>query len=362
MADSNKTAYRNGRVILDLTMSADRVVRIDEMNGHQGENGRTIKFVALGQNDMPENISNKTIDLVGVDSAGKTKISGNTSTIINPSAGTFDFTIPGAFYQRVGDYDRAYFRIKDNDNGNVTTVNVMFSVIQGVGYLSQGDSEIFNGKIHDDMAKMEAYFGSELQRLKGLLAGVTGSTEMAEAALKAMTDIIAANQAPTLSGNNKFTGQNTFNGPTRIDNLQSKVIDQLRQAINSTAQSVSDKLSNVLREDAFWTRDYTLGGALSRANNGNDFALSKWHIMEHVNLIVGRGDVHVNTTNQDYAEAQIYLPWVVDNADMAMSQIYHFEGYALPRLDVDSKKLNLSIKGQRDDIERLSLLIIAFDR
>ena len=101
---------------------------------------------------------------------------------------------------------------------------------------------------------------------------------------------------------------------------------------------------------------------LSRANNGNDFALSKWHIMQNLNIIVGRGDVHINMNNQEYNEAQIYLPWVVDNADMAMSQCYFKEGYALPRLDVDSKKLNMSFKGIRNEVDRLSLLIISWDR
>ena len=83
--------------------------------------------------------------------------------------------------------------------------------------------------------------------------------------------------------------------------------------------------------------------------------------MDTLNIIVGRGDVKVDN-DQDYNESQIYLPWVVDNGDMAMAQIYHGEGYALPRLDINSKKLNISLKGKRHEIERLSLLIIAFDR
>ena len=116
MATTIDEAYRNGRVVLDVTMSSDKVTRIDEMNGHQGDNGRIVKFVMVGQQGRPFNMENRSLDLVGVDSAGKTKISGNTMTMVNPSLGTLDFTIPGAFYQRVGDYDRAYFRIKDNND------------------------------------------------------------------------------------------------------------------------------------------------------------------------------------------------------------------------------------------------------
>ena len=83
--------------------------------------------------------------------------------------------------------------------------------------------------------------------------------------------------------------------------------------------------------------------------------------MQNVNLIIGRGDVKVDN-DQEYNESQIYLPWVVDNGDFAMSQIYFWDGYALPRMDIASKKLNISISGKRHDINRLSLLIISFDR
>ena len=137
--------------------------------------------------------------------------------------------------------------------------------------------------------------------------------------------------------------------------------DNKFNGLTSQLNSITGRLANVLRTDSGWTRDYTLGGCLSRANNGNDFALSKFHIMQNFNVILGRGDVRVDN-DQDFNESQIYLPWTVDNADVALAQMYHFEGYALPRLDIDSKKLNISIKGKRHEIERLSLVIFAWDR
>lgn len=177
MATTIDEAYRNGRVVLDVTMSSDKVTRIDEMNGHQGDNGRVVKFVMVGQQGRPFNMQNKTLDLVGVDSAGKTKISGNTMTMVNPSLGTLDFTIPGAFYQRVGDYDRAYFRIKDNNDQVISTINVMFSVIQGVGYLTQGDSQIYDGNVDNQLAQIEQKVASFTSQLQNMLSGTTDAAK-----------------------------------------------------------------------------------------------------------------------------------------------------------------------------------------
>ena len=65
MATTIDEAYRNGRVVLDVTMSSDKVTRIDEMNGHQGDNGRIVKFVMVGQQGRPFNMENRSLDLVG---------------------------------------------------------------------------------------------------------------------------------------------------------------------------------------------------------------------------------------------------------------------------------------------------------
>lgn len=273
-----------------------------------------------------------------------------------------DFTIPGVFYQAVGDYQQAYFRIKDSNNQVISTINVKFSVIEGADYLTLGDSQIYNGYVQQSMAGIEQDVANWVNQVKAMLSGTQGAADIANSAVQAMLAAIQSSQVPTKGGNNVLNGDNTFHGTTVIDNLKSPSIDNLRNQMNQAISSLTSRLSTVLRTDSGWTRDYTLGGVLSRANNGNDFALSKWHIMQNLNIIVGRGDVHINMNNQEYNEAQIYLPWVVDNADMAMSQCYFKEGYALPRLDVDSKKLNMSFKGIRNEVDRLSLLIISWDR
>lgn len=369
MADLIEAEDRNNRVVLDTTVSADRTVKIPAMNGHQGDNDRIVPFVIVeGPEQRPKNMQGLSIDLVGTDHDGRVKISGATFKPVNMPAGMLDFTIPGAFYQAVGDYQQAYFRIKDSNNQVVSTINVAFTTLAGADYMTTGDSRIYNGYVKQSMAGIEQEVADWVNQIKAMLSGTEGAADVARSAVQALMAAIAANEAATLGGNNNFTGQNKFHGPTEIDNLVGPARDALLDYTNkkvagvtSQLNSVASRLANVLRTDSGWTRDYTLGGCLSRANNGNDFALSKYHIMQNVNLILGRGDVKVDN-DQDFNESQIYLPWTVDNADVALAQMYHFEGYALPRLDIDSKKLNISIKGKRHEIERLSLVIFAWDR
>lgn len=369
MANIIEAKDRNGRVVLDMTVSADTTVNVDQLNGHQGDDGRVIPFVVVhGKNHLPFNMQGKSLDLVGTDAQGRVKISGSTFKTIDPAAGTLDFTVPGSFYQAVGDYTNAYFRVKDSDGTVISTVNVKFTVLEGADYLTLGDSKIYNGYVDQSMAGIQQKVATGIASIQSLLSGTQGSADVARSAVQAMMQAISSNQVATFGGENNFTGTNKFHGYTEIDNLHGPALDSIYDTVdkkvsglNSNISSVTSKLGNVLRTDAFWNRDYTFGGALSRANNGNDFALSKFHIMDNVNIIMGRGDVHVNMNNKQYAEADIWLPWVVDNADVAFAQAYYKEGYAIPRLNAKDKHMFIEYAGVRDDIERLTLLIIAGD-
>ena len=74
MSTTEAAVRSDGRVILDVNVSADHVTSIGAMNGHEGDNGRVIPFVLVknqsGQGSKPYNLENKTIDLVGTDSTG----------------------------------------------------------------------------------------------------------------------------------------------------------------------------------------------------------------------------------------------------------------------------------------------------
>ncbi|MGJ3996835.1 hypothetical protein ACLODO_09710, partial [Limosilactobacillus fermentum] len=156
-----------------------------------------------------------------------------------------------------------------------------------------------------------------------------------------------------------------------IENLSSPTIDSLKSTltnnINAVSESVSSQLAGKLTVTENWTRNYTLGGAFTAPQGGaNQFALSRYKIMDGLSIITGRGDLVVNSDNE-YFEGTITLPWIVDNADTAFAQMYwDSKGdytYTLPHLGVWDKTLGISMKGKRTNQTcRLSLVIFTMDR
>ena len=141
-----------------------------------------------------------------------------------------------------------------------------------------------------------------------------------------MSAAAKANSFATLSGDNIYSGNNTFNGTTTIENLSSPTLDSLKTTltnnINAVSNSVNSQLAGKLTVTENWTRNYTLGGAFTAPQGGaNQFALSRYKIMDGLSIITGRGDLVVNSDNE-YFEGTITLPWIVDNADTAFCQMY----------------------------------------
>ncbi|MDN4486507.1 hypothetical protein [Limosilactobacillus reuteri] len=186
------------------------------------------------------------------------------------------------------------------------------------------------------MAGVEQEVANWVNQLKAMLSGTEGAADVARSAVQALLAAISANQVATFGGNNNFTGENKFHGVTEIDNLQGPArqalfnyTDNKFNGLTSQLNSITGRLANVLRTDSAWTRDYTLGGCLSRANNGNDFALSKFHIMQNVNLILGRGDVKVDNDKTLMNHKSIFhgplitLMWQLHRCITLKGMLYH---------------------------------------
>ena len=328
---STKEAVRgDGRVVLDMTVSATDVAPIGEMNGHEGDNGRIIKFVLYGQGNRPVNLQGYTVDLIGTDAAGKLKVGGHYQPV-DPAVGTFDFTMPGAFYQQKGDYSRAYFRIKDGNDQVVSTINVMFTVVAGVGFLTSGDSQIYNGHVEDLMQQTETTVKKYTDTIQKMVDGNQGEVTAIRSLIDNMLAELKNNQAALLGANNDFTGNNHFGGTTTIDNLKGGAIDNLHDQFNQLSNSLSQAVSNGLPKYLdFWSRDYTWGPGLSKPNNGNDFALSRFQLANNLVIIFGRGDVKINKGDADFWETTLTIPWKVNSATMMIGDWHTYKGYFKP--------------------------------
>lgn len=358
-----KEAVRgDGRVILDMTVSATDVAPIGEMNGHEGDNGRIIKFVLYGQGNRPANIQGYTVDLIGTDAAGKLKVGGHYQPV-DPAVGTFDFTMPGAFYQQKGDYSRAYFRIKDGNGQIVSTINVMFTVVAGVGFLTSGDSQIYNGHVEDLMQQTETTVKKYTDTIQKMVEGNQGEVTAMRSLIDNMLAELKNNQAALLGANNDFTGNNHFGGTTTIDNLQGGAIDNLRNQFNQLSNSLSQTVSNGMpKYTDYWSRDYTLGPNLARPNNQNDFALSRFELANNMAIIWGRGDVKItHSTSDNYWESSITIPWSVNSASFIIGDWHTYNGYFKPYHGMNDSNIvpiSCSGTGYNNDIVTAYLLII----
>ena len=359
--DTTEAAVRqDGRVILDMTVSATHIASIGAMNGHEGDNGRVIPFVLYKQGNRPVNLQGYTVDLIGTDAAGKLKVGGHYQPV-DPAVGTFDFTMPGAFYQQKGDYSRAYFRIKDGNDQVVSTINVMFTVVAGVGFLTSGDSQIYNGHVEDLMQQTETTVKKYTDTIQKMVDGNQGEVTAIRSLIDNMLAELKNNQAALLGANNDFTGNNHFGGTTTIDNLKGGAIDNLRDQFNQLSNSLSQTVSNSLPKYLdWWSRDYTWGPGLSKPNNGNDFALSRFQLANNLIIIFGRGDVKINKGDADFWETTLTIPWKVNSATMMIGDWHTYKGYFKPYHPVGADNtVSISCSGRYSgEVQSLDLLLV----
>lgn len=358
-------------VVLDTTVGLTRSVAVPQLSGHQGDAGRTV-YLAVMDGTVPHNMDGQKLVLKAKDASGTPKVSDTMTAVISSSGGLVEFTVPSQFYQADGPYSTAYFELKStSDDTVISTINVSFEVLESATIMTTGQSEVYNNEMGNKMDEVNTSITNQIKALQEQVDTASTLAKTAQASLDAITAAAKANSFATLSGDNKFTGNNNFSGTTTIDNLSSPTIDSLKNTltnnINSVSNSVSSQLSGKLQVADSWTRNYTLGGAFTAPSGGtNQFALSRYKIMDGLVIITGRGDLVINSASE-YYEGTITLPWVVDNADTAFAQVYWNDAngassYALPHLGVRSNQIGISMKGARtNQTVRLSLIIFTKD-
>lgn len=358
-------------VVLDTTVGSTSSVIVPQLSGHQGDAGRII-YLAVKDGTTPHNMDGQKLVLKAKDASGTPKVSDTMTAVDSSAGGLVQFTVPAQFYQADGPYSTAYFELRSTSSDTViSTINVSFEVLESATIMTTGQSEIYSNAMSNTMESINASISNQLQVLQDQVSNAATLAKTAQSSLDALVAAAKANSFATLSGSNTFTGDNTFNGTTTIENLSSPTIDNLKSSLtnnmNAVSNSVSSQLAGKLTVEDTWTRNYTLGGAFTAPSGGtNQFALSRYKIMDGLVIITGRGDLVINSASE-YYEGTITLPWVVDNADTAFAQVYWNDAngassYALPHLGVRSNQIGISMKGARtNQTIRLSLVIFTQD-
>lgn len=358
-------------VVLDTTVGSTRSVIVPQLSGHQGDAGRIV-YLAVKDGTTPHNMDGQKLVLKAKDASGTPKVSDTMTAVDSSAGGLVQFTVPAQFYQADGPYSTAYFELRSTSSDTViSTINVSFEVLESATIMTTGQSEVYNNAMSNAMESVNASINNQLQVLQDQVSNAAALAKTAQSSLDALTAAAKANSFATLTGDNTYSGNNTFNGKTTINDLSSPTLDSLKSTLtnnmNAVSNSINSQLSGKLQVADSWTRNYTLGGAFNAPSGGtNQFALSRYKIMDGLVIITGRGDLVINSASE-YYEGNITLPWVVDNADTAFCQMYWNDAngassYALPHLGTRSNQIGISMKGARtNQTVWLSLVIFTQD-
>lgn len=324
--DTTEAAVRgDGRVILDMTVSATHVASIGAMNGHEGDDGRIIEFVLYGQGNRPVNLQGYTVDLIGTDAAGKLKVGGHYQPV-DPAVGTFDFTMPGAFYQQKGDYSRAYFRIKDGNNQVVSTINVMFTVVAGVGFLTSGDSQIYNGHVEDLMQQTETTVKNYTDTIQKMVEGNQGEVTAMRSLITNMIAEIKDNQVAALGADNSFTGTNKFSGVTEIDKLQGAALQTIYDKVNTLVSNAiaGIKFPSQCKVSA-WQRNCTFErGDIKGLENDTGFGTQEITLPTGNRIITGSGNINLHVGDGAGNNVlRIHFPYDIEQGSSVVGVSYN---------------------------------------
>lgn len=219
--------------ILDTTIDPTQTATVDAMNGRQGDTMRRVP-IAFVDDDQPHDLTNSTVELRAQDAAGVVKISDMVLNWVSRSGGLIVFGIPAQFYKNAGEYQHAYFVINDKDDAGHTTststVNVDFYVDENGIEVSDVDTGIYISSV-DRL----------LNQAKSRIEAVSLAGSNAEAIVQGYEKLIQSNAFPTATGNNNFTGTNSFT-TVNIDSLSNKQLSDVSNAV-VTAQTTANSAS-----------------------------------------------------------------------------------------------------------------------
>lgn len=219
--------------ILDTTIDQTQTATVDAANGRQGDTMRRVP-IAFVDDDQPHDLTNSTVELRAQDAAGVVKISDMVLNWVSRTGGLIVFGIPAQFYKNAGEYQHAYFVISDKDDtGHTTstsTVNVDFYVDENGIEVSDVDTGIYISSVDRLLSQAK----SRIEAVK--LAGSN-----AEALVQGYEKLIQSNAFPTATGDNNFTGSNSFADIT-VDSLNNKQLSDVSNAV-ITAQTTANSAS-----------------------------------------------------------------------------------------------------------------------
>ena len=198
--------YEGNYAILNMDVPIDRTVTIPGLNGHQGDNERTVPLaIKQGDSNYPYDMTGKYLALAGTDALGVSKIAGDKDNVEKPKFGYVQFKVPAAFYQALGTFTVAYFEVRSVETDEViSSVNVRFDVLEGNKLqMTTGQSEIFNNLT---TTAMEYYY----RKIKALMEPASNEADRLSKNIEDEIALADKNGLAVLGKDNTFAGTNNF--------------------------------------------------------------------------------------------------------------------------------------------------------
>ena len=240
--------YEGNYAILNMDVPIDRTVTIPGLNGHQGDNERTVPLaIKQGDSNYPYDMTGKYLALAGTDALGVSKIAGDKDNAEKPKFGYVQFKVPAAFYQALGTFTVAYFEVRSVETDEViSSVNVRFDVLEGNRLqMTTGQSDIFNNLTTNSM---EYYY----RKIKALLVPASNESDRLNKNIEDEIELAKKNGLAVLEKDNTFTGTNNFKAinATQVNDPAMGRVDTYKATGVNGAVAGDDLKATVVRINA----------------------------------------------------------------------------------------------------------------
>ena len=240
--------YEGNYAILNMDVPIDRTVTIPGLNGHQGDNERTVPLaIKQGDSNYPYDMTGKYLALAGTDALGVSKIAGDKDNVEKPKLGYVQFKVPAAFYQALGTFTVAYFEVRSVETDEViSSVNVRFDVLEGNRLqMTTGQSDLFNNLTTNSM---EYYY----RKIKALLVPASNESDRLNKNIEDEIELAKKNGLAVLGKDNTFTGTNNFKAinATQVNDPAMGRVDTYKATGVNGAVAGDDLKATVVRINA----------------------------------------------------------------------------------------------------------------
>lgn len=226
IANGQNAVFKNGRlvyIILDVDKPGKYFFDLrDVFNASTGEGGKDLKILFMN-NNVPFDMNGKTVSIAGI---YPNRVPFHVTGAQNQaSSSLIDFVFPLGLFQQAGIY-KFQFKITDESQNQATSHYCFFQVTQNSTLMAvdyNNGVNPFDSDYNEWKAEVDNQIKAILEQLNSVNTAADGAQSLLNSYINKAQSYVeqAASDAinKLLTSDNTWSGNNTFNGSTSIDNL-----------------------------------------------------------------------------------------------------------------------------------------------